>query len=590
VSIRRLLGITFLLASLVPAAVLTVLAFISSRNALLTEITHGLELAAGAVSSEIDKQMFERLLNATTWNHLEVMEDLRLDDVDKRLSRFLSETREHYGGIYRDLHATDLAGRVLASSNPTRIGQQLDDAPAWMTVGIHGEQVTLHPPVIGAANPALVLRSRIPSLFTADEIGLLVLEVDWQQLEQVLDRSSTSTRQILVLGPRGHVVAASWALRASGISPGDDGSRWQPASPQGWLEYRDDAGVFDGPAIIGYGRSAGSQTFSGLGWTFVLLQSRTDAVAPIQRMFWLFAGMMATTAIVVVLLSLWIAGVISRPITALTEFTRRFMQPGAIAEPPADGPGEVGELTRSFTRMVADLQQSQRTLTQASKLAAVGEVTALLAHEVRTPLGILRSSAQMLRADESVGTENRELLQIILTETERLNRLVASMLDSARTRAPERVPTDLHGLIAHTNMLVAAQARDRGVEIAVQPQADDAVVDCDPEQITQVLLNLLMNALQILARGGHVQISTRDSAGRVVVEIADDGPGIPAELRSQIFDPFVFKREGGLGLGLAVVRTIVRSHGGEIAADASPLGGALFRFSLPRTAATRTPS
>jgi len=98
-----------------------------------------------------------------------------------------------------------------------------------------------------------------------------------------------------------------------------------------------------------------------------------------------------------------------------------------------------------------------------------------------------------------------------------------------------------------------------------------------------VLLNLVMNALQLLPRGGHVQVQTRDDDTRLIVEVADDGPGIAAEDRSRIFEPFVFKREGGIGLGLAVVRQILRQHGGDIVADASPLGGALFRFWLPRS-------
>src|SRR5690606_36013312 len=151
----------------------------------------------------------------------------------------------------------------------------------------------------------------------------------------------------------------------------------------------------EGPVIAGIQHSQRFEHAPGPGWTYVLLQRRAEAMAPIQRMAWRFAGLMTALALVVLVVSLWIAGAISRPVIALTDFTRRFLQPGPAPLPPPGGPGELGELTRSFTRMVDDLQRSQRSLTQASRLAALGEVTALLAHEVRTPLGILRSSAQV---------------------------------------------------------------------------------------------------------------------------------------------------------------------------------------------------
>jgi two-component system, NtrC family, sensor histidine kinase HydH len=110
------------------------LAFINSREALLAEIQRNLGLSASAVSADVDKQLFERLINATSWNHLEVMEDLRLGDVDKRLSRFLSETKERHGGVYIALHALRPDGVVVASSRPAAIGQALLLPPHWMTV------------------------------------------------------------------------------------------------------------------------------------------------------------------------------------------------------------------------------------------------------------------------------------------------------------------------------------------------------------------------------------------------------------------------------------------------------------------------
>lgn len=586
-TIRRILLLAFLGVSLVPALLLTVLAFDSTRRAMLEEIEQGVRRSAAAVSADVDKALYERLLNATTWNHLEVMQDLRLDDVDKRLSQFLAEMKRRYGDVYLDLHAVNPQGRVVASSDPGHIGRSLPVRSPWLGADLPGGAVQLEAPQARADGAhRLLIRSPVNSEFTDGRIGDLVLEVDWQQIERLLDRAATPTRQVLVVDHEGRVAVASAGLRARSILPGRDASSWLPADPAQALETRDGRPLLDTTAIVGYDRSRGFERFPGFGWTYLLLQSRDEALAPVHRMAWIFAGLMAAIAGGVILASLWVAGVIARPIMALTEFTRRYPEPGARLDVPSPsrGPGEIGELNRSFAHMVEELQRSQATLSQASRLAALGEVTALLAHEVRTPLGVLRSSVQMLQGESGLSAEGGELLRIIDSETQRLNRLVSSLLDSARTRSPQRSPQDLHALIRHAATLLAAQARDRGILIRQRCEASQPVVDCDAEQITQVLLNLLMNAVQILPRGGQIEVATRDATGRLVIELADDGPGIPAAERASVFEPFVFKREGGIGLGLAVVRQIVRSHGGDVQADASPLGGALFRVWLPRGA------
>lgn len=570
-TIRRLLLSAFLIVGLLPAAGLTLLAFGQTRNAMLGEIELSVQRSAAALSDDLDRRLYERLLNATTWSHLEVMEDLRLDDVDKRLSNFLAEMKHRYGALYVDLLAVDTHGRIVASSEPQRIGQSFAAvAPRW-TTQLPGGTVQIDP----VASGRLAIRTDLQSQITDGALGQLVLELDWSQLENSLDAVADSTRQALVLDAQGRIVVASSQLRAHGALPGIGAMGWLPASA-GVIAHRDAAPWMTIPVLVASSRS------DGLGWTTLLLQSRDSALAPVTRMAWTFAGLLAATVLITVMASSWVAGVIARPVIALTQFTRRYLQPGPPPPAPAQGPGEIGELNRSFVRLVEELQRSQATLTQASKLAALGEITALMAHEVRTPLGILRSSAQMLKLEPALSSEGGELVGIIESETARLNRLVASMLDSARTRAPQRRPDDIHDVIRHAITLLGSQARDRRVQIEFVAEASRTMLDCDSEQISQVLLNLIMNALQIVADGGRVQVRSYDEATRLLIEVGDDGPGIAPQDRSRIFEPFVFKREGGIGLGLAVVRQILRQHGGDIVADQSALGGALFRFWLPR--------
>jgi signal transduction histidine kinase len=209
-------------------------------------------------------------------------------------------------------------------------------------------------------------------------------------------------------------------------------------------------------------------------------------------------------------------------------------------------------------------------------------MASVIAHEVRTPLGILRSSAQMLQRETGISEEGRELAGFIDSETERLNRLVSAMLDTARPRAPSYGEVDLHALIEQSVAMLGGQLQKKEVVVTRSFLAANPVIECDEEQITQVLLNLLMNGLQILDHGGHIVMATRDDEQYFCIEISDDGPGIDPQERAKVFEAFFFKREGGIGLGLAIVQQIVSSHGGDIEATESRLGGALFRIRLPR--------
>jgi len=136
-------------------------------------------------------------------------------------------------------------------------------------------------------------------------------------------------------------------------------------------------------------------------------------------------------------------------------------------------------------------------------------------------------------------------------------------------------------LIRHAVTLLMAQARDRNIAVTVVSDAPEPILQVDAEQFIQVVLNLLGNALTILPPGGHVQLRTHGDKSRFILDVDDDGPGIAPEDRQRLFEPFVHKREGGLGLGLAVVRQIVRAHGGDVVVEDAALGGARIRLSLP---------
>jgi len=581
-TIRRRLTLAFLLVALMPAALLTWLAFSRAQSAMRDEIERTLAARAHDVALDVDQMLFERLQNATTWSHLEVMQDLHVNDVDKRLSEFLAEMRQRYGGTYVNLYALNTDGTIIASSDAASIGNREPVIGRRVATQIHGSPATIELPPHDNGNTREVrLRAPLVSNFTGDPLGELLLVVDWSPIEQMLDSVAEGRREVLLLDAEGRPVAASRGLRdRSGTLP----SRYPDWIGHNGIDMLADTPLVEGQAIAAFARSPGYDHFEGFGWTTAIVQPLDEAMAPIHRMAWSFIGLLAATTVITLLLALGVAGSISRPIAALTDYTRRVGREGAPPEqPPPFVSGEIGDLTRSFVDTVNALERSQQTLVRASKLAVAGELAATMAHEIRTPLGILRSSAQMLQMETALSAEGREMTGFVLAETERLNRLVGTLLESARARPPRPRPEDLAALVQNCIGMLRQQARRQQVSLLLETSpGTDPVIACDAEQITQVLLNLMINALQLMPDGGSIVVELSSAGEQLQLAVADTGPGVPEADRAHIFEPFFYRREGGIGLGLSVVAQIVAAHGGDIRVTAGAEGGARFEIRLPR--------
>jgi two-component system sensor histidine kinase HydH len=547
------------------------------------EIERNLAIQATGVAADIDKMMFERLQNAATWSRLDIMQDLQVRDVDKRLSHFLSDLHAGYKDVYLALACVDRDGRIISSSDAAEVGRLVAKRPAWLGASLSGADVTLESPT-GHADGALVMRVPVASAFADGVLGQLRLKLDWTEIDDVLDQATSGGgRMLAVLDREGRLIAASRELRARGMLLGKALAAWRTQTTAGAaVSMRPGAPVADSDVIVGAARAHGYANFAGFGWTTLIIQPVDQALAPVHRMALIFLGLLGLIMLLTFTMASWVSREIARPVTALTGFARGYMRNKVLQAPPVARGGEVGELTDAFVQMVRDIDQSQQNLVRASKLAVVGEMSSVIAHEVRTPLGILRSSAQMLQRESGISEEGHELVGFIESETERLNRLVSAMLDTARPRAPSYDAVDMHALIGKSIAMLGAQAGKKRVSVTAHLRAARPVIECDEEQITQVLLNLLMNGLQILDHGGQIELATYDEDGFLTIEMADDGPGIDPAERTRVFEAFFFKREGGIGLGLAIVQQIVGAHGGDIEAAESRLGGALFRIRLPR--------
>jgi two-component system NtrC family sensor kinase len=232
-------------------------------------------------------------------------------------------------------------------------------------------------------------------------------------------------------------------------------------------------------------------------------------------------------------------------------------------------------------------REMRARLMETERLAAVGELVAGVAHEVNNPLSSISAFAQLLQRDSDLSLAQRESIDVIRAETARASQVVRDLLAFARRSAPQREPLDLNQLLERTLRLRNYELRSNNVQLSLALSPSLPAVIADARQLQQVVLNLVTNAIQAMAGdgGGTLLVMTRADGSRVVLEVNDSGPGIPAALRARVFEPFfTTKPEGeGTGLGLSVSYGIITAHGGTIALAEPTDGatGARFVVSLP---------
>jgi len=253
-------------------------------------------------------------------------------------------------------------------------------------------------------------------------------------------------------------------------------------------------------------------------------------------------------------------------VTVTTPAGRRILglTVSALSTPPA-------QLLVVFQDLT-ELRRAEQELRRADRLAELGALSAQLAHEIRNPLAAMRGSAQLL--SPGADPDTLRLLGILTREADRLGELVTDFLVFARPPAPVLRSCDLDELVHQTLELLAADPLASGVAIDVLPGGLHAEVD--PDQVRQVLLNLLRNALAAAGKGGRVRTFFSQVDGQVRIHVWDSGGSIASADLPHLFEPFFTKRPGGTGLGLSTVHSIVRAHGGEIQVSSSPGTGTEF--------------
>jgi len=254
---------------------------------------------------------------------------------------------------------------------------------------------------------------------------------------------------------------------------------------------------------------------------------------------------------------------------------------GLLADRERRGTRQLEQKSAELESANRDLAESFDRVKRADRLAAVGQLAAGLAHEIRHPLASIEGAVNVLANPASPEDLQNEFRGIIKKECRRLGGLLTELLDFARPREPKFRDLDLAASVDDVVKLARSSLTASNVKVETQMSGDVPLIEGDEEQIKQVLLNLTMNAVQAMDDSGVVTIGARRDGRYVMLIVADGGPGIPEEMRSRVFEPFFTTRDSGTGLGLAVVQQIVSQHGGRIDIERNGARGARFVVRIP---------
>lgn len=289
-----------------------------------------------------------------------------------------------------------------------------------------------------------------------------------------------------------------------------------------------------------------------------------------------------------VFLSIYLIRRIVTPLEFIISSASRIVDGELSKIPMMPGPDrsrEEVELVNSLNLMLRFLETKQEQLVQSAKLATIGKVTAGIAHEINNPLNNIYLTAEVLLEDlpNIECAERLEMVNDILNQAERAREVVHHLLAFSRTRkAASLEQLDLTALIRQTLVFLKNQIRISQVSVQSEIPAATILVNGNANQLQQVFVNIILNAIQAMGPGGILTVNIKTVAGnKVQVQISDNGPGIPEEVKTRIFDPFFTTKSEGTGLGLSVSNSIIGDHNGKISLESEPSRGTTFYVELP---------
>jgi signal transduction histidine kinase len=352
-------------------------------------------------------------------------------------------------------------------------------------------------------------------------------------------------------------------------------------------------------------RSASVSLQSGETLSLWLTPLDPDAESPLARLLRLY--LMITGALIVALTYVLLTRLIVGPVENLTRASEQLAEGARVAQVPVAGAAEVARLAVSFNRMASELRKQKSALEErlneilrttkelretrdqlvrSEKLASVGRLSAGIAHEIGNPLAAITGLVELLQMGGLSPSEHDEFLARIRAETERIHRIIRELLDYSRTRPSDSTALaygNLAEVVDEAVKLITPQKDLRQVTIERRFHDEKPLVRAPAHELTQIVLNLLLNAADAVAGEGSILIELKREGDDLLLTISDSGPGIPEAVLGRIFDPFFTTKPPGkgTGLGLAVCLSLVERYGGKLWAENTKSGGARFNLVLP---------
>ncbi|MEO8840479.1 MAG: ATP-binding protein [Kofleriaceae bacterium] len=357
--------------------------------------------------------------------------------------------------------------------------------------------------------------------------------------------------------------------------------------------------------VSSYRNLSSYQSLRGVRWAIIHQQPEAEAYALARRTTRDTLVIGAAALAIALLLGAYFATRLTRPLADLARRADQIASGIIPDEPPVKGPGEIGTLAMAVDEMakrIAERAELTSALARGDRLASVGVMSAQVAHEINNPLTTVLGYAKLLIEDKPDDHPDRHALELIADEAERMKKIIGTLLEYARAPRPSETALGVGGVggtagttraepvLRHVAALVVPQLKKVRAVLTTDtaPELRDTLLSIEPSSLQQVLVNLVQNSAQAFTDGGTITMTARPTSGGIatLITVADDGPGIPVEARTKVFDPFyTTKAPGtGTGLGLAVCKHLVATAGGSIELLDGPNGrGVEFRVVIPNS-------
>jgi signal transduction histidine kinase len=268
-----------------------------------------------------------------------------------------------------------------------------------------------------------------------------------------------------------------------------------------------------------------------------------------------------------------------RPILLLKESVDRLIDEGFNKSIPVTGHDEIGELSNAFNEMVQKLGHAVDEQERLCRLAATGELAATLAHEIKNPLNAIGGAAVYIKKNYQ-GSLIEEFTGIISDDVSRINKLTTTLLGFVKPLAREMAPNDLNEIVRSTITLLKEEARTNDINLKASLDDNLPLVNCDLNQIKQILINLIINGFDAIGSNGEISVATTVEQGKIILAVTDNGTGISPEQATHVFNPFYTTKTRGTGLGLAISKKIAREHQGDLVLESIEGQGSTFTLIL----------